>query len=417
MVGMNIHRVDNNVEIIEDSKSSILYPTDSMIYKANQIITGKYTSKMTVLAHKVFNYSLSVVRFDAQQNRAIAEFSANELIEFLGVKHNSIYSQLYKVARCLRKKEIIMEDRENKSFYQMTLINVAQYKNGKMILKFEPDATDIVLNLKPSYSKLNKRFYKHFRNIYAMELYENLNSKFFKTEYLTVIYEIYDLKLTLGMIQATDDMVHSMCKESMSVKDAVLKYIPKEERPFEDGNVFKRALKKAVDEINEITDIHIEFELLSEGRGGKITRVRFNVTERKQIKQIDTCVNKIVDKEELKQNKPSEEEIFELMFKLKSSIQEELTFENYKQLLECANYNVDLILEKYEQSKKAKKIDNLVAWLTCAIKENYNVTPKISTSESSSNKSDKPINKFNDFQQRNYSDDEIADLEKKLLSK
>ena len=105
------------------------------------------------------------------------------------------------------------------------------------------------------------------------------------------------------------------------------------------------------------------------------------------------------------------------MFKLKSSIQEELTFENYKQLLECANYNVDLILEQYEQSKKAKKIDNLVAWLTCAIKENYNVTPKISTSESSSNKSDKPINKFNDFQQRNYSDDEIADLEKKLLSK
>lgn len=417
MVGMNVQCLHNNDVIIENTKSSALYPTDSIICKANQIITGKYTSKMTVLAHKVFNYSLSVVKFDTQQNRAIAEFSANELIEFLGVKHNSIYSQLYKVARCLRKKEIIMEDRENKSFYQMTLINVAQYENGKMTLKFEPDATDLVLNLKPSYSKLNKGFYKHFRNIYAMELYENLNAKFFKTEYLTVVYEVYDLKLTLGMIQATDDMAHSMCKDSMSARDAVLKYIPKEKRPFEDGNVFKKALKKAVDEVNEISDIHIEFELLSGGRGGKITRVRFNVTERKQIKQIDTCVNEIVDREELKQSKPSEEELLEMIVELKINIEEKLTIENYKQLLECANYNVDLILEKYEQSKKAKNIENLVAWLTCAIKENYKVTPKISTSESSSNQSDKPKNKFNDFQQRNYSDDEIADLEKKLLNK
>ena len=59
------------------------------------------------------------------------------------------------------------------------------------------------------------------------------------------------------------------------------------------------------------------------------------------------------------------------------------------------------------------EINNITGWLVKAIEENYQKP----TSKKSNNKIKATKNKFNDFQQRNYSDDEIADLEKKLLSK
>lgn len=391
--------------VVEDKKGNIIYP-DNMINKANQLITGKYTTKMTVLAHKVFNYSLSVVKFDTTENRAIAEFTTEEISEFLGIKHNSIYSQMYKVARCLRKKEIIVEDRKNNSFYQMTLINIARYKDGKMTLKFEPECTDLVLNLKPSYTKLNKKFYKHMNNIYAIVLYENLLSKYFNIDTLVVTYEIYDLKLTLGMIQANDDMIHIMCKESTSSKDAVLKYTKKEDRAYEDGHIFKKALEKAINEINDITDIYVEYEFIKEGKGGKISKVKFTVMDKEKLKQIKVEPQDV--RPQPKEIVPSDEEIFDLIIELKLSINE-LRPTQIRKLLECANYDKDKVLEKYKLAKQKGNVNDLMAWLVTAIKDDFK-------SPFNNNKV-KPKNKFHDFSQREYTQEQLDELERKLLAK
>ena len=100
------------------------------------------------------------------------------------------------------------------------------------------------------------------------------------------------------------------------------------------------------------------------------------------------------------------------MFELKMEIKEELSINDYRQLLECANYNKDKVLEKYKLSKKVKNIDNLMAWMLSAIKNDYK------TVETKADKKEqKETNKFNDFEQRNYSDEQLEELEKKLLAK
>lgn len=397
---------DNCIFINDDDGRLIL--SDNIIKKANQLITGRH--KISAIEQKIFNLSLSKVTFDKQLGRPVAEITVKEMREILNCKGNSIYKHIQNLSRTLRDRTIIVNNLENDEFLMIGLINVVEYKSGVMRLKFEPEATDLVWNLKSDYTKLNLSLYKNLNNIYAIRLYEILKSNIYKcVDELSITYGINNLKWMIGMIQI-NDTIHKALIRNKDIEEAIEN--SPEADSLRDISNFKRALNTAIDEINEVTDIYVEYSTIKGGRGGKVRAINFNVTDKDNLKKI-----KVKSDDIKKQDKPSEDEMLEMIVELKINIKEELTIENYKQLLECANYDVELILEKYEQSKKAKNIENLVAWLTCAIKENYKITPKISTSESSSNQSDKPKNKFNDFQQRNYSDDEIADLEKKLLNK
>ena len=195
----------------------------------------------------------------------------------------------------------------------------------------------------------------------------------------------------------------------MSTELAVAKYYKGNELNII-GN-FKRALDTAVEEINTITDIYVEYNNIINNKTGKIEKIAFNVIDKSSLKNIKVDLDNNEQDKQLKENIPSENEIFELVFELKIVINE-LKATDVRQLLICANYDKNKVLEKYELAKKVKNIDNLMAWMLSAIKNDYK------TVETKADKKEqKETNKFNDFEQRNYSDEQLEELEKKLLAK
>lgn len=404
---------------VEDTQGNILYP-DGVILKANQLITGIYTSKMTVLARKVFNFGLSKARYCKEEKRVISEFTVKELEEFLGVTHNSLYSQMYGVAKCLRKKEMIIEEKDSNDFVQITLLPKVSYSKGKMILKYEPDCTYLVLDLK-SYTKLSKTYYRYLNSGHAIDLYELLRAKLFGVESITIVYENYDLKILLGMIPTNEDIIRAMCKDGLSAKKAVEKYIPQEKRAYEDGNIFSRAIKKAVDEINKCTDIYVEYQLVKGGKGGRIIGVKFTVTEKNKMKKIVINPEDIQSEDDKKTKNISEAEMLEKLVTLKISIQENLDIDNFKELLECANYDTNVILDKYRIAKADGNVKDLVRWLKSAIKEDYKAPIPVIKDDKKESKAkvetSKTTNKFNDFQQRDYTQEEMDEIEKRCLNR
>ena len=172
-----------------------LFSMPDIFKKSNYLINTKY--KMTATEHKIFNLSLAKVKYDEKENRPIAILSAKEVQEILNIKGNSVYSQMKTIANKLTgSKKILIEDKVNKKFSSMILISVCTYVagKGKMIVKFEPDTTDLVLNLKPSYTKLKLNIYKHLSNFHAMKLYEIFKSNMFKGDILDITYGINDIK-------------------------------------------------------------------------------------------------------------------------------------------------------------------------------------------------------------------------------
>ncbi len=172
------------------------------------------------------------------------------------------------------------------------------------------------------------------------------------------------------------------------------------------SNLFATSAKYS----DENFTLDFEYNDIKEGKGGKIRAICFTVTDKSKLKKIKVKSDDVKPQE--KDNTPSGDEIIALMFEIKMEIKEELSINDYRQLLECANYDKNKVLEKYELAKKVKNIDNLMAWMLSAIKNDYK------TVETKADKKEqKETNKFNDFEQRNYSDEQLEELEKKLLAK
>ena len=392
---------DNCIFINDDDGRLIL--SDNIIKKANQLITGRH--KISAIEQKIFNLSLSKVTFDKQLGRPVAEITVKEMREILNCKGNSIYRHIQNVSHSLTDRKIIINNLENDEFLMIGLINIVDYKAGVMKLKFEPECTNLVLNLKSNYTKLDLSIYKKLNNIYAIRLYEIFKSKLYRSEdSLSLTYGINNLKLTIGMIQI-NDYIHKALIRGEDIEEAVERSNATDS--FNNTGSFKRALYTAIDEINDITDIYVEYEDIKKGKGGKIRAICFTITDKSKLKKIKVKSDDVKPQE--KEDTPSGDEIIALMFEIKMEIKEELSINDYRQLLECANYDKEKVLEKYKLSKKVKNIDNLIAWMLSAIKNDYK------TVETKADK--KETNKFNNFQQRKYSDEQLEELEKKLLAK
>lgn len=397
---------DTNKSIIINDDDGSLILSDEIIKKANQLITGKH--KINAIEQKIFNLSLAKVKFDNKLGRPVAELTVKEMRDILDCKGNSIYRHIQNLSHTLRDRTIIINNMENDEYLMIGLINIVEYRNGVMKLKFEPECTDLVLNLKSNYTKLDLSLYKKLNNIYAMRLYEIFKSKIYKTEdSLSLTYGINNLKLTIGMIQINDE-IHKAIIKGDDIEEVIENCDGVDS--LKDSSNFRRALNTAIDEINDITDIYVEYELIKKGKGGKIRAICFTVTDKSKLKKIKVKSDDVKPQE--KDNTPSGDEIIALMFEIKMEIKEELSINDYRQLLECANYDKNKVLEKYKLSKKVKNIDNLMAWMLSAIKNDYK------TVETKADKKEqKETNKFNDFEQRNYSDEQLEELEKKLLAK
>lgn len=397
---------DTNKSIIINDDDGSLILSDEIIKKANQLITGKH--KINAIEQKIFNLSLAKVKFDNKLGRPVAELTVKEMRDILDCKGNSIYRHIQNLSHTLRDRTIIINNMENDEYLMIGLINIVEYRNGVMKLKFEPECTDLVLNLKSNYTKLDLSLYKKLNNIYAMRLYEIFKSKIYKTEdSLSLTYGINNLKLTIGMIQINDE-IHKAIIKGDDIEEVIENCDGVDS--LKDSSNFRRALNTAIDEINDITDIYVEYELIKKGKGGKIRAICFTITDKSKLKKIKVKSDDIKPQE--KDDTPSGDEIIALMFELKMEIKEELSINDYRQLLECANYDKNKVLEKYELAKKVKNIDNLMAWMLSAIKNDYK------TVETKADKKEqKETNKFNDFEQRNYSDEQLEELEKKLLAK
>ena len=328
--------------------------------------------------------------------------------DILDCKGNSIYRHIQNLSHTLRDRTIIINNMENDEYLMIGLINIVEYRNGVMKLKFEPECTDLVLNLKSNYTKLDLSLYKKLNNIYAMRLYEIFKSNIYKSEdSLSLTYGINNLKLTIGMIQINDE-IHKAIIRGDDIEEVIENCDGVDS--LKDSSNFRRALNTAIDEINDITDIYVEYELIKKGKGGKIRAICFTITDKSKLKKIKVKSDDIKPQE--KDDTLSGDEIIALMFELKMEIKEELSINDYRQLLKCANYDKNKVLEKYELAKKVKNIDNLMAWMLSAIKNDYK------TVETKADKKEqKETNKFNDFEQRNYSDEQLEELEKKLLAK
>lgn len=400
--------------------------------KSNYLIDSKF--KMNLTDYKIFNLSLIKVKFSEEENRPIAEISIKEALKMLGRKKSpSIYGEMKDVAdRLMDIKRILIEDisdPNNKKFKMMRLINVVDYisKEGKIIVKFEPDAKDFVMYLSSNASSLAEYSFSKFKSYYSVRLYESLKRQFeslsVDNEPVEIIYDLNELKYEMCAVELDKVGKSYLTKGKISLKEAIDMSVGKCEE-FKKYAVFKRMIDKSVKEINSYTNLDVEYKGIRSGKGGKTTQIKFTIKNKNKkipenMSDKDNYIETIDDKE--KNVGVSNEDLFKKIDDLSDIISEKLKMSDYKTLLETANYDLDVIKEKYSIAKSStSEIKNLVGWLVKAIKTDYKspVTMNKEAKEEKSNVKKESQPKGLHFAgERQRTREEFDAIEKRCLAK
>lgn len=172
-----------------------------------------------------------------------------------------------------------------------------------------------------------------------------------------------------------------------------------------------RVIDPAIKEINQKTDIYVEYSTVYEST--KVVQLKFTINKKSNPSlDMTACANdKYENEEDLSPDVGVEElPLFEYMniqneivSNVRTIIKEDISDKDCVTIYKAANGNIDLIKEKYMASMKIKHIHNFTGFLIASIKKDFQITKK-------ENKG----NSFNNFHQRKY---DYEMLEKELLNR
>lgn len=226
-----------------------------------------------------------------------------------------------------------------------------------------------------------------------------------------ILYEegkktIYDLKYSLNFTSSYSQRVYYYLKRFEDtgmridkIEDLLIKLeCPKSYAKITD---FKRyVLEKAKEDINKISDILFDYQLIK--TGNKTTHVKFTIHKKEDLlKEIAIDADENITIDDIRKVISIDLTEIELNIILSSAIESEKRI-NKKQSIISYVEEKDRVVVEY---LKNKKNGNYAGAIIKAIQNDWQ----------SNNL--KPINKgnFNNFEQRQYTKEDLADLERKLL--
>jgi len=156
-------------------------------------------------------------------------------------------------------------------------------------------------------------------------------------------------------------------------------------------------------EINAESDIKFKYEPLKVGN--KITKIKWYVTSKyKTDKYLQEEIAIDLNGVEIKEIDTKSDQV-NLVNKVRDFINEDISDTSIKMLLKVAKNNVDIIKEKYKIMKQQKLVGNIIGWLRDSIIKDYKPEQLSFVQQSA----------FNNFEGRNYSKQQLDDIENKLL--
>ncbi|NLV23120.1 MAG: replication initiation protein [Syntrophomonadaceae bacterium] len=196
-----------------------------------------------------------------------------DIMELFGVETKTKYTEIPRITKDLMKK--VFEIQAENKLIQVAWLSSAEYVKGSGVveLEFSPKLKPYMLQLKERFTQYQLANVLRMKSRYSPRLYEILKANEFKKQGYEVI-EVAELRRLL-----------------------------KAEKNYPRYNDFKkRIIEQAVKEINELTDLHIEYDEIKTGRA--ITSLKFYIRSQRpeQLEQKQITITAKQPAEPLKTN-------------------------------------------------------------------------------------------------------------------
>jgi plasmid replication initiation protein len=329
-----------------------------LVVKSNYIVEASY--KLSLGEQRVIYVLTSMIQFNDEDFKPY-KFTVKEFTEILGTKSKDMYKQVAEYVEGLRDRDLTII--KEKSILKTKWLSSAEYftDDGYVELEFSPKLKPYLLLLKERFTQLNLSQMVSFTSQYSGRIYELLK------QYGQIgerTFKVEDLKRILG-IQSNEYKLY--------------------------GDFKRKILNKSKQEINDNSDLYIDFEEIKEVR--KVVTIKFIIKNKpgKAVDEIAITKVKAATTRKTSTNLKQVQSIFH---------SHRITDVEAKAILKDAKNNLGLIKKCYEYCL-TKDIKNLVGYMRRLVNEFI---------EPQTNK--KTSGDFNNFEQRTY---DFVDLEKRLL--
>lgn len=337
---------------MKDSKrtTSIVKVKDNTnVVQANALLENR--PKFTKDETRLFLTILGTINKD-DDDFAIIEIPVMEFAEMWEIDSAASYRKIKAALRGLRSKEFFLEgtnpETGKKRFLSMSYLSMVSYEEGEGYarVRIDPDFKPYLLDLKKNYTLymmenvLNLTTVNAIRNYELLKQYENLGER---------IFNIDDYKKKLGI----------------------------EDKYSLNGDIKRFVIEPSIEEINNKTDIEVDYEF--QGRGKK-AKIIFDIKSKKK-NIIEDSEYEVIKEEVVEDFKGHKHE--HLMVRIKDInknwelndaqadlINDQIYTDLVLPKVDMSMSLADIVLIKTEQIEKVLKIaaaggaKNLYAWLT-----------------------------------------------------
>ena len=225
-----------------------------IVTQSNNLIEARHNKPLTAREQKIVMTMVSMIE-PSDDDFKNYRISIREFSEMLGLQGSAKYTEIKEITRELMSKSIEIPQADG-GWLLANWISSAKYIKGEGIidLSFSPDLKPYMLQLKNQFTSYQLSNILSLHSTYSIRLYELLKKWQHLGKWENTIEE---LKLKFGVTEGT----------------------------YKRYNHFKtRVLTRAIDEMNEKTDLHIEFEEIKKGRS--VNRIKFMIkhSAEKEIK-------------------------------------------------------------------------------------------------------------------------------------
>ena len=317
-----------------------------------------------------------------------------------------MFSNLDKTAEMLSGRVMGYSNPDTESFEYVPLITKAKYENNELTIRFAPEMKDKLIQLTNNFTVLDLGVVTSFKSNYSLRLYEILKSKAYipkgetarDPNKIVVDIDVAELKFEMGTINievgGVKKTLIETSKNSISGTPDYNKALEKvKEQTNDDWRHFKRTIDKAVEEINEKTELSVSYEPSArEGKGGRIKSLYF---------YIDKTPVRVKNEEKSEEEKTplmeySEDDLVDEVLDLAYEI-ERIRVADCRAIIKAAGYDLEKVKVAHEAAKQQREFKtSYTAFMIWAI--NNDVRPNEKTVIRGG---------FNDFNQRKYDYEEL----------
>ncbi|MGE7921203.1 replication initiation protein [Viridibacillus sp. NPDC093762] len=223
------------------------------VAQANDLVIAKHTEPLTLREQKLILTAISLIRKDDIDLKEY-EIHVKEFSKLLGLA-DAKYTEIHNITKGLMKKliEIPTVDKQGKEVWETYhwVIESKYYpKEGRLLIKFSPGLKPYLIGLRETYTTYKLEYILGLKSTYSIRLYEICKKWIFHKRKIKV-----ELKLLRDMLGAT-------------------------KKSYDKYSNFKKKLDESIDEVNDLTDIHISYVPIKKGR--QVAELEFTIKANKK---------------------------------------------------------------------------------------------------------------------------------------